>query len=499
LASLDARVVGWVNFRVRMILSQGSGLLLLLGLACVLYFGVAPLPNALFWDENYYIPGADWYLLAEYHLHSHPPFGRILMAWGKLLADGWGTHPDSTHVRMVTYVPADLHLSAYRWCVALWSLSAVVPLWLLARAVAASPWVAWAVTLLYLLDNAMLLHFRGAMLDGVLLAMLAWSLWWAWLSVTARGVWRSLTLALLGLCLGLAVCTKVTGLIGWGVAFCLGWAVWRSEGLWAYVQYLFFATLYMALTVFAVFWLHTSLAVHFDSPVAQGYLAQTPPQHMAAVQSPELSVSKVLHTMQAYWSFMQNDHAGVAPLKWDDPLENGSPPWLWPLGGKAISYRWDSAGLDGFRYLYMVPNPVVWAVALLAVLGAACRLPRRLVTLMSSEGCSLAELQKNTFGVALVLGYFSYMLVMLWLDRVMYLYHYFPALLFALLLVADGLGHLERQSPTMARVAGGLVVLLALIVFVWLSPFTYHWPLTDADFSARNVFPWWGMRCAHCS
>ena len=40
----------------------------------------------------------------------------------------------------------------------------------------------------------------------------------------------------------------------------------------------------------------------------------------------------------------------------------------WPVGARTINYRWETDGSGLYRYLYLVPNPAVWAVSLLAVI-----------------------------------------------------------------------------------------------------------------------------------
>jgi dolichyl-phosphate-mannose--protein O-mannosyl transferase len=188
---------------------------------------------------------------------------------------------------------------------------------------------------------------------------------------------------------------------------------------------------------------------------------------------------------------------GVPKLDLTKPTENGSPSLFWPFGARAINYRWETPDGLSYKYLYLQVNPVIWFLGLVGALGTSALAFIYL----------FFPLQKpfnNRFLVAtFLLLYWSYMLLISQLSRVMYLYHYFPALLFSFCLFALLVEEARQIGNFMLNTRRKILLLSALaaailVSYRFYSPLTYYQPLTDAQFRQRMIFPLWDLRCVKC-
>ncbi|MBI2117990.1 hypothetical protein HYT95_03765, partial [Candidatus Peregrinibacteria bacterium] len=181
--------------------------------------------------------------------------------------------------------------------------------------------------------------------------------------------------------------------------------------------------------------------------------------------------------------FVSHYSRGVPRLDLCKADENGSPAFLWPFGGRAINYRWETPDGNAYKYLYLQINPIVWWGGFLGVLLSGA-------ILVASWTLPLREKLKNPFLLqTFLLLYAGFMGGVFLLDRVMYLYHYFFPLLTSFFLL--GLSLLELQH----FLGLGLTVFLGFLLF---KPFAYYEPITDDAFSRRAFFPLWELHCVHC-
>jgi dolichyl-phosphate-mannose--protein O-mannosyl transferase len=156
------------------------------------------------------------------------------------------------------------------------------------------------------------------------------------------------------------------------------------------------------------------------------------------------------------------------------------------VGQRTINYRWD---FDGKRtaYVQLLSNPVSWGMALLAVAASLWMLVSQLW-----RPASMQPARRDLMAMLLLL-YVVLMAIHAYLgrSRVMYLYHYFLALLPAYCLLplvideaADRWQLFRRyQVPALT----GVTVLL-LASFLFYAPLTFHQKLTRQQCELRNVF-----------
>ena len=206
---------------------------------------------------------------------------------------------------------------------------------------------------------------------------------------------------------------------------------------------------------------------------------------------------------------MSNFHQGVPPLNLCKVDENGSPAFFWsrwsrglqqggPLGARAINYRWETQDSGkSYRYLYLQVNPMVWSLGLFGVVSTSglfftsCFFPLQ------------KPIKDRFFMLVFLCLYWGYMIGISLLNRVMYLYHYFPALLFSFCLFSLWVKQVKYfgnyfLNRRIKFIALAIISSSVLIAYCFYNPLAYYQPLTDAQFRQRMIFPLWNLRCVKC-
>jgi len=206
------------------------------------------------------------------------------------------------------------------------------------------------------------------------------------------------------------------------------------------------------------------------------------------------------------WNFMDRYHKGVPKLDLAKADENGSYPSNWLVMNRTISFRWETADGENYRYSYLIGNPLIWLISLLAVIFGV-------VLILGSILFNTPIRNKRLFAWILTFTglYGAYMYAMLDVIqvRVLYLYHYLVALLFAMILssliAAYFLDDIKVESEdednlfNNRNIFYGIMTLMVIAVigtFIFYSPFTYYQPLSAEQFKQRALFDFWLMRPA---
>lgn len=485
-------------------------------------------PSAPFWDENYYVSNAERYLRGVAQFQSHPPLGLIAIAAGEALLQrnaGLDTKfLERDKKAEGEQLPKGYSFAGLRLVPSLMGALGALLFYGLVFTIARNPWVALLASLFYVCENAYVVHFRAAHLDGpqmffVLAALwqftrlwrrarpegadgapLPWSGWLAWRSYAWIGLWA-----------GLAAMVRVNGIVLLILPVLLAWREWRVRlelppqtgwraVLAPYVRDLAIKVVVVvggvALAVFATFWLHASLTR--VAPEPGSFVANQDVQHMSPEYrewlrlrehgpDPGVTPQAVLVLIRDHFRFMDQDQKGVPKLNPNNPNENGSEPWRWPLQGKTINYRWDSDGKTT-SYVQLAGNTLSWMAG-----GAALIVAVVLIINTRLLGIALVgrlETYRLIEVYSFLWGLYMVMHMRIASLRVMYLYHYFIALLFSYVLVVLMWQYLSQVHAGWARRAvpiwAGIAALVAGCYF-FILPLTNHLPLTRAQCEQRNV------------
>lgn len=138
----------------------------------------------------------------------------------------------------------------------------------------------------------------------------------------------------------------------------------------------------------------------------------------------------------------------------------------WPFDKKPIYYWYQGPTTDSGQKIgkiYFLGNPIIWWLALGAI-GLT------LVKILNKK-----ERQEITpFMHVLVLGYFANLLPFIGVKRVAFLYHYLPAIMFAILLLSI---YMEKLWQKDKAIFAAVLIIIA-ISFAILTPLSYGWLMT---------------------
>lgn len=453
-------------------------------IACAVFIPRLGAPQAAIWDESYYLTAIQRQVEHRAQFASHPPLGFLLMAAGARLAGDDGLRAPSLGLDKKVAgedVPATYDYRPARVASAAAGVLGAIAFYGLMLILTGRVTPALLLSNLFTFENAFVVQFRAAQLDGFLVLFIVLALIPLTLALRrdGRAPWLELGF---GAAVGLATMIKLAGvfLAFGGVALLVCRLVaWRARPSFSTLAACIASGLTMAAGfVVVVGFVFTWQALDgFRSPDAQSpagrrdaaFVTPRYAQYLEGQRS--LDGSVVLAAAWDDWTYMTTDMAGI-------PQEdaNGSVPIFWPVMGRPILYRWDKMGAET-RYVALVGNPVGWALGV-------CGLIAGLWIALKS-----ASPQQRIMASALLAIWSAVMLchVVLGHTRVMYLYHYFPGLTLSWSLLAVGVAEgRERWAGMPAlKLLPPAVCIAHLAAFLVVAPFSFHTPLTYRQCEVR--------------
>jgi dolichyl-phosphate-mannose-protein mannosyltransferase len=428
--------------------------LLLVGL--FLHFFRLDQPAEVVFDEVHFGSFADAYCCSgEYFFDVHPPHGKLLAALGLKLGGYEGGQSFTTIGTPLSHVNPFL----LRFIPAL--AGSLIPLLIFAILIqlGASSWAAFLAGWAVLFDNALLLQTRVLALEGtLLLGILAATS----LALAARKPHRPLRQILLclaaGACVGVAVGTKFTGLTAAFLVAIILLAPQRPRGSLARSIVMCGYALTGALVTYLGGWvLHFAL---LDRP-GPGDIFGTPGGDLLR------DIVDIHRTMFAVNHGLTATHP------------NASAWWSWPWMWRPLYYYAGNSSA-----IYFIGNPVVWWGTAMGVLFVLWRTVRQLFERKEGAGAFWSEMAPRLLPLV---GFLAAYLPYIFIPRVLFLYHYLPALMFAICAIALWLDPLELTRPgRFSDQAPGVrwLFLLIPIGFLIMSPLTYGFTLPEGLLSA---------------
>jgi dolichyl-phosphate-mannose-protein mannosyltransferase len=446
--------------------SDKSIILALLALGILvhaLWFGH---PGSAVFDEVHFGKFITAYFTHEYYFDIHPPLGKLILAgWGKL----WGFQPGFSFANIGDDFPDNAYL-ALRFLPAL--AGALLPLVIygVARRLDIGRAASFLAGALVALDNALLVQSRFILLDSFLL-LFGFGALYAYLTWRARpgqghSKWYLLAAGVLG---GMAMGIKWTGMSFLAVIIVLELIhLWQDrKGTARRRLPVVVACLVVApfLVYYAAFAAHFSLLWKsgpgdaFMTPSFQRDLEGS--SHAADSSLPRLSqADKFLElNVEMYRSNQRLTATHPYSSKW----------YSWPLLARPIFY-W----VQNNARIYLLGNPVVWWGSTLAVLATAVLVVRRRVI--------------HAPGAVLIMAgaWLLNLLPFIGISRVMFLYHYFIALVWAILMLAWFVDRWRKPESATLKIVG-----LALVAFIFFAPLSYGLGMSERARSARTWLNSW--------
>ena len=474
---------------------------LILAFSFFTYFVKYNYPPSVFWDENYHIASAQKYIDGVMFMETHPPLGKLFIALGESLIQpnkNLDTHK-FTETDYIKDFPQDYSFAGVRFFPALFAWLSAIVFFFILYFLSKNPHLSAIFSALYVFDNALIVHSRGAMLEGSHLFFILLSiLYWSYL-ISKNSKIKNISYLFLGIFVGLSVMVKATGAITF-LLFLFLFAYdyrdrlkdWRKDILQLFKNF-FLKLIVVIIGISAVFFpiwhIHFSLGKNIASD--KTYSASEEYKQIIAnggVANP----MNFFVMLKDNLKYMANYNKGVPRLDVCKPDENGSHPLVWPVGDKSINYRWEKND-EGVRYLYLQSNPVIWFSALLGVILS-------LVLMVSKFIYKLEIKNKKMFFLIICFTamYASYMAIMLQIGRVMYLYHYFIPLIFSFIMLFLAFNYItSEQLANRKKTAYKFLALFVLVIiasYQFYSPLTYYKPLTTKEFNQRIWFDFWKLK-----
>jgi dolichyl-phosphate-mannose-protein mannosyltransferase len=457
------------------------------------------IPQALFWDENYHIASAQKYLNGVYFMEPHPPLGKLVIAAGEKILNLNQKDDQFINTDYATNPPEGFNFTSYRFFPVILAWLTVPLLFGIFLLLTRNTLWSTLLSFLYIFDNALMVHVRSAMLESTMLFFGCLAILGFLLALERKNEPKKFRTAALLFGIGFAgiLTTKAFGLI---LILLIPALAWMLRPQWKILsRFVAWSALSFAIVYIGVWQTHFTIGSRVNPSLPdQGYY-QASEQYkdlLASGRNRSLLFFPVM--IRDSWNFVGHYQRGVPKLDLCKNDENGSPTILWPFGGRTINYRWETPDGHSYRYLYLVPNPVVWAIGLLGIVLSVVLLLGSMF--FPSEDTRL----KRPFLMLTFLGlYVSYMIVVSHIDRVMYLYHYFLPLVFSFLLFALALEEIRRFGKWKLQLEHKNTIMLALAALIFLGfeffrGFTYYEPLTDEQVKNRSWLRIWEIRCVHC-
>ena len=430
-------------------------------------------PRAIVFDEVHFRNFVSHYLDGQYFFDIHPPLVKLLLAG---FAGLFGLTPEQVITgedgALLRIIPA---LAG----------AALVPLvYVILRQFGLGRRIAALGGLLVLLDNSLLVESRFVLMDSFLLlfglSMLSCYLMlrktvgrqrWVWLIATA-------------VCAGALVSTKWSGLAMVAVLV-IAWlveAVMHRVRWWHLVIEGMVGIGIVILVYVGSFAIHFTLLHHagdgdaFMSTRFQSTLvgnANYTETSDTSFGAKFIELNKEMYTSQDSLMNVQHPYAS----EWH----------TWPLLTRPIYYWQSDIGEDGLQsHIYLLGNPIVWWGSAFSVIVAG------LLSIFLPE----VLCKRRRLILFLLLGYAANLLPFAFIDRPMFLYHYFFSLLFALfitcVLISLLLGWVGQRygKQQVIRIYWGIVAIV-LVTFLYFVPLSYGWPLALDDMQRYMWLPTW--------
>ncbi len=434
---------------------QWTSLAVIMAVSLATHFAWFGHPNTTVFDEVHFGKFISAYFTHEYYFDIHPPLGKLILAgWGKL----WGFRPGFSFANIGDVFP-DRAYMALRFLPALAGTLLPVVIFLLASELGFSSWGATGAGMLVAVENGLITQSRYILLDSFLLLFGFYALY-SYIRYRRTGRLRYLTI--MGCAGGAALAVKWTGLTFLALpALDQLFDAARARALPARPGRLLAAFILIPAIVYvSAFAIHFALLTKsgpgdaFMSPEFQKTLRGNSYEGKTELVAPSFAEKFLELNAEMYRSNQR--------LTATHPY--GSPWYTWPFMTRPVFY-WTR----DFARIYLLGNPVIWWGSTLAVgiLIGLLFVGRRHI------------LRDHTLRLLLV-GYAINFFPFAGITRVMFLYHYLAALVFAILMLAYMIGRQPKSRKNMM-----ILMVAACAAFLFFAPLTYGLPLAPKSYENR--------------
>lgn len=448
-------------------------IIILLALSSLTHFLFFGYPQETVFDEVHFGKFASGYFTGEYFFDIHPPLGKLMIS-----AVGWigGFQPGFSFKDIGEKFPDN----SYMWLRLLPALAgALLPLiiFFLARELKLSNLASFAAALLVVFENSILTQSLFILLDPFLLLFGFLGLLFYLIAKRKKSLPFFILSAVFA---SFALSIKWTGVSFLGIIIILEIIALIKSILDKKLPPRFFVQSLKILLIFilapiliyfSIFTIHFKLLPksgpgdNFHSPAFQKTLAGNRNYSDGLIQESNILEKFIELNKEMYKSNKRLGNTHPYSSKW----------YTWPFMAKPI-YYWNDPPVDGKEAkIYLIGNPLVYWLSAIAVIFIFLNL--------HSESIKDRKTPMIIMG-----GYLLNFLPFIGINRVMFLYHYFAALIFGVLALAFLFDMIvQKRKKTVFTV----LISATALVFLIFAPLSYGLPLATEQHENRIWFSGW--------
>lgn len=440
-------------------------LLLALGLFTRFFFFGHPAETVF--DEVHFGKFVSGYYTREYFFDIHPPLGKLMIAGFAKLS---GFKPEFAFAEIGDEYPNKQYITLR----ALPNLAGgLLPLviYLLIVEMGLSRQAAFFGGLFIVFENAILTQSHYILMDSFLLLFGFLSLFF-YFKYKNSILHTTYYILLSGLFAGLASSVKWTGLGFLALPLLFEFIKIIREKQFKSLFGTLLPPLVIAASVYFIFfWIHLAILSKsgpgnaFMSPGFQKTLSSSHFQNQSDIKPSKLFQKFTELNVEMYKANQRITAKHPYSSQW----------YTWPLMTRPI-YYWVK---DSSR-IYLIGNPIIWWASIVAILYSVLS-----IIYFGLKTKKLYYILHTTYYFLLV-GYILNLLPFIGVKRVMFLYHYFTAYIFAVIMLV----WLISQSKNSEKIFRVLLI-VSIAAFLFFAPLTYGLPLSNKAYEARVWFASW--------
>jgi len=398
-------------------------------------------PAEVVFDEVHYGKFANAYLKGEYFFSGHPPLGIQLIALG-----GWiGGYRPHFKFEKIGEKFSDFSYIVLRFMPALAGSLIPLAVYLLLISLGISRRVAFFAGVFTVLDNALISHSHFILIDSFLILFGILGLFF-FFSARAKN-YNLPPLLLASLFFSLSFSVKWAGLSFIALAGLVAFFDLVKEfikkkfrfAIKKFIKFFFCLVILPIMIYMVVFYVHFKLLP--KSGPGDIFMTQEFLKGEKGFIEKFIELNKKSYESNIKYLTARHTYASKF--------------FTWPFMLRPILY-WISKSAR----IYFIGNPIIWWLSTLAIF-------------LSIGFLLIGRLWRERGVIMLVAGYFLNLLPYISIKRVLFLYHYLSALIFAIMILAVLINRKKHAS----KIFFGLVI-IALLSFLYFAPFSYGLELT---------------------
>ncbi len=440
-------------------MSKKWQIIILLSLGLLTRFAFFGHPSETVFDEVHFGKFISGYYTHQYFFDIHPPLGKLMIAGlaklfdfrpGFAFTDIGNQYPDQQYM-LLRFLPS--------------LAGALLPsiIFLLTLEMGLAPLYAFTAGMLIVLDNAILTQSIYILMDAFLLLFGFASLLFYFKYKNDKGNKHMLLFTIFA---SLAASIKWTGLGFFALPMIFEFFTLLRNGRYKNIFKLAILPIIAFLIYFAFFAIH--LGILNKSGPGDAFMSMGFRRTLVGNQVPEDSSVIKANLFQKFSQLNIEMYKANQGLNAGHPY--GSAWYTWPLMSRPIFY-WVKSN----SRIYLMGNPMIWWTTTLAIVF--------LLTSYIFYGLKNSHKFLSTF---LIAGYTLNLLPFIGVKRVMFLYHYFTAYIFAIMILV----WLISQRKSSKWVVGTLIV-LSTMTFIYFAPLSYGLNLSPRAYELRVWLASW--------